>query len=1314
VTCEFNDGTSRRFRNVFDPDWYRNKNLDVDFGAIDPVNHYIHFGQQEGRQPHPLFDPSWYLRQLPELSFGNINLLAHFLDSNRPVASPHPLFDATWYLNRYTDVRESGRNPLEHYIQYGARAGYNPHPLFDATWYLDRYTDVRESGRNPLEHYIQYGAREGRNPHPLFDATWYRGHNSDAFDNPLIHYLSGKGRNPHPLFDEAYYHQQIKNLDVDNAALLLHFIVRGAAAGFDPNPYFDCAWYVGNHETLWSTGENPLAHFVRAGLDEDRDPHPLFDLDWYRFTNPDVAESGQNPLYHYLTSGRAQGRAGCPPNAEQEICAVLNIPYEIRRHPVIAKDRDVCVLVTYSQDGSIFPHTRLYLEALQANDIDVILTVVTDGLNQPLPAFTKDAAGLVVRINHGWDFAAWATVLAAIPGVWSARSLILANDSIFGPTDAGRFRDLMQRVRASKADIVALTDSYQVQHHLMSYFTVLKNRALTSKHVHRFWNEVRSIRDKQQVIDRYELSSGEFVKMAELDAEVLFPTQKRVDRDCNPTLEEWRGLITAGFPFVKVQLLRDRDRLAYSDTEGWREVMASNPSLLDAIDTYLTSPNKRPRSDAKGRPVPGPRRRFQRPERLTTFYGSVQSTRPSERTDLCLEVPFRMSVDAVDLPDKVAVLAHIFYPELCAEIRMGLRNVPVRTDLFISTDTNEKKAEIERHFAGFDGDVTVNVFPNIGRDIAPMIVGYADVFEAYEVFLHIHSKQSFHAPRLAPWRSFLTGNLLGSQEIVSSILALLTKTDVGIVFSDHFKPVRSLLNWGGNYDRVRSLLRRAGVDISKDIVLDFPSGSFFWGRTAAIRPLLALKLDWKDFDAEAGQIDGTLAHAIERTILYFAEAGGYSWTKVGRADTVAPERLVPVCGLEDVARAHQRLLGNRLPPLADRSFVPELPSICSRPDRRAGRARLNLIIPTLAPEHVFGGITTALRIFEEIAAALGPEYDLRIICQSLPLDLRAMVGFPDYCLVPMGTKDDFPRTIVDISDQESGEIGIRVNDIFLATAWWTASVAFDFQKRQKSYFGDAPRVLYLIQDHEPDFYGWSTQYGLAQQTYGHRSDMIALINSEELSAFMTASYAIDEAYLIRFKINPKIARSLKSLPRERIICIYARPSTPRNAFSLLCAGIAQWQRNNPEAARIWRIVAAGETFSKDRAGSIMNLSVAGKLSLGDYGELLSKASVGVSLMLSPHPSYPPLEMAAAGIYTITNSFPSKDLSRRNANVVSIAELTADALAVALDDAIHQAEERIGTISKGAEIKELTSSIPDFEASVIAGRIREMSALVVRT
>ena len=224
-------------------------------------------------------------------------------------------------------------------------------------------------------------------------------------------------------------------------------------------------------------------------------------------------------------------------------------------------------------------------------------------------------------------------------------------------------------------------------------------------------------------------------------------------------------------------------------------------------------------------------------------------------------------------------------------------NIPVPFDLFISTNDLVKQSVIEKAFADWDrGTVDVRVTPNRGRDIAPKLLGFRDVYDRYQFVLHLHSKHSEHSSLLANWRGFVLENLLGSPEIVGSILtAFLQHPTLGMVASQHFEPVRHWINWGTNFATARRLAERMGISLSPHKVLDFPSGSMFWARSAALRPLLDLNLSYDDFPEEAGQIDGTPAHAIERLYYYASERAGFTWLKVAHAELFAhTPAIVPI------------------------------------------------------------------------------------------------------------------------------------------------------------------------------------------------------------------------------------------------------------------------------------------------------------------------------------------------------------------------------------------------------------------------------------
>ncbi len=278
--------------------------------------------------------------------------------------------------------------------------------------------------------------------------------------------------------------------------------------------------------------------------------------------------------------------------------------------------------------------------------------------------------------------------------------------------------------------------------------------------------------------------------------------------------------------------------------------------------------------------------------------------------DHSLAVPFGYVVKPKTAHGRVAAIIHIYYDELAVELRDYLRNIPGEVDVFVTTTDVDRKLAIETAFASWaSGTVEVRVTPNCGRDIGPKLVGFRDVYDRYDFVLHLHSKRSPTWLQYgARWRRHLLESLVGTPLVVSSIFEAFERNlRLGMVAAQQYEPARNWVRWFDNLDHARRLAARMGFSIDPGAVLDFPSGSMFWARTAALRPLLELELTMDEFEPENDQRDGTLAHAVERMYFHVCEKAGFDWIKVTRQElTIDTPAAVNVEDEYELKRFFQR------------------------------------------------------------------------------------------------------------------------------------------------------------------------------------------------------------------------------------------------------------------------------------------------------------------------------------------------------------------------------------------------------------------------
>lgn len=333
--------------------------------------------------------------------------------------------------------------------------------------------------------------------------------------------------------------------------------------------------------------------------------------------------------------------------------------------------------------------------------------------------------------------------------------------------------------------------------------------------------------------------------------------------------------------------------------------------------------------------------------------------------------------------------------------------------------------------------------------------------------------------------------------------------------------------------------------------------------------------------------------------------------------------------------------------------------------------RLNLVIPFVDKRKMYGGHTTAYKFFFNLADTYGCEK--RIIVDS-EIVKEVQEQYPDYKIVKCDSNET-GNLICQFNSEvrKRNQLAVRKKDIFITTYWVTNYFMTDVLNYQMKKFGIQNELVYLIQDFEPSFYRWSADYLLVDSTYKNKNT-IAVFNSHNLyDYFKTLGYKFKKELVFSPKINEVLLNELiknkkRNIVRKKQIIVYGRPHAWRNAFPLIIEGLNYFIKNYEEANE-WDFISIGKKHRDIKLENGRQLKSIGKLTLEEYSQILLESSVGVSLMCSPHPSYPPLEMASFGVKTITNSFVCKDLSEFNPNIISIDQVNIETLGKAIINAV---------------------------------------------
>lgn len=233
-----------------------------------------------------------------------------------------------------------------------------------------------------------------------------------------------------------------------------------------------------------------------------------------------------------------------------------------------------------------------------------------------------------------------------------------------------------------------------------------------------------------------------------------------------------------------------------------------------------------------------------------------------------------------------AVIAHVYYPQMLGQMLKYAGNVPDPAHLFVTTDTAEKKHELEaelRRQNRFDKWQVRVVKSNRGRDVSAFLVDCEDVLRdpQFDLVLKLHSKQSLQDPKsVSGWfREHLLENLLHSSGYVQWIYKRFQEEPLlGMVMPPviHMGAPTMGNGWTLNKGSAGEMAGRLGVTIPFDTFTPLsPYGSMFFARREALLPLVDARYEVEEFPTPERYRDGSMPHVLERLFSYVVFSQGY-------------------------------------------------------------------------------------------------------------------------------------------------------------------------------------------------------------------------------------------------------------------------------------------------------------------------------------------------------------------------------------------------------------------------------------------------------
>ena len=534
------------------------------------------------------------------------------------------------------------------------------------------------------------------------------------------------------------------------------------------------------------------------------------------------------------------------------------------------------IFVFYDKDGIVDKYITELLKGMKKEVNRLIVVCNGEVCDEGLSSFNEVADEVLVRPNEGYDITAYKYGLnhVSLEKLSDYDEVILFNSTLFGPIYP--FSEMFSAMNKEDVDFWGMTTFHEVPFdpfgtieygyiptHIQSFFMVFRQSLCKTDDFKSYWNNLPKITNYNEAIGYFEtVFTKKFSDMG-YKWKAYADSTELIGYTYDPLRDYPRYMIEKKrCPVMKKRsFFHDYgEALSRSGGEAVREVfdfLEQNTDYdTDMIwETLLRLENQ---ADLKKRMHSN----FIIPSKV-----HIDSYRPSSL--------------------KCALVIHIYYEELAEFCAKYVKEMPENCDIYVTVPSEAKLEVAKKAFLGLsDRNVEFRIVGNIGRDVAPFLVGCKDLIDKYDLICKVHDKKVYQVVPMsigASWGYKCFENTLKNRTFIENVISTFENDDkLGMLappVPNHapYYPTTGKGEWGENFKVTKELAEELGIHVNMDESKEpvAPLGSMFWVRTKALKAMFDHDWQYDEFPKEPIDTDATVLHALERLYPFCVQHEGY-------------------------------------------------------------------------------------------------------------------------------------------------------------------------------------------------------------------------------------------------------------------------------------------------------------------------------------------------------------------------------------------------------------------------------------------------------